>query len=75
MTSGLFPWLDEARGSDQMVRRKGELSSRIIDRDWPHQVALRADLVKGRSSEIKDEFCRDLSLCPCPTARPFPAAG
>jgi hypothetical protein len=47
-----------------MVRRRGELSSRMIDRDWPHQVALRADSVKGRSSEIKDEFCRDLSLCP-----------
>jgi hypothetical protein len=46
-----------------MVYRKGELSKGTIDRDWPHQVALRADLVAGRNFPIIHEFCRPLSLC------------
>jgi hypothetical protein len=30
-----------------MTRRKGELSKSRTDRDWPHQVALRADECTG----------------------------
>jgi hypothetical protein len=47
-----------------MTRRKGELSSRMIDREWPHQVALPADQVMGDKHRVTYEFCRDLSLCP-----------
>lgn len=45
-----------------MVRRKGELTKRAIDRDWPHQVALATPIPHLR--DIHD-FCRDsrLSLC------------
>jgi hypothetical protein len=47
-----------------MTRRKGELSSRKIDRDWPYQVAIRADQVAGENYDIKREFCRGLTLAP-----------
>jgi hypothetical protein len=47
-----------------MTRRKGELSAKTIDRDWPHQVALPAEQVLGESYRITHEFCRALSLCP-----------
>ena len=47
-----------------MTRRKGEITSRRIDRDWPHQVALRAEQVKGENYRITHDFCRDLSLAP-----------
>ena len=45
-----------------MVRRKGELSSKGIDRG--HQVTLPANQCSGRNYTIKHEFCRGLSLCP-----------
>jgi hypothetical protein len=32
-----------------MSRRKGELSKSKIDREWPHQVALRADDCTGHN--------------------------
>ena len=47
-----------------MVRRKGELTSKGIDRGWPHQVALPADQCSGRNYMTKHEFCRGLTLCP-----------
>jgi hypothetical protein len=47
-----------------MVYRKGELTARRIDRDWPHQVALPADAVSGRNTTIIQRFCRGLSVCP-----------
>ncbi|MBO0755514.1 MAG: hypothetical protein J2P54_06610 [Bradyrhizobiaceae bacterium] len=47
-----------------MTRRKGEVSSRKIDRDWPYQVAVPADQVAGENYNIKHEFCRVLSLAP-----------
>jgi hypothetical protein len=47
-----------------MTRRKGELSSRMMDREWPHQVPLPADEVMGDKYRVTHEFCRDLSLCP-----------
>jgi hypothetical protein len=47
-----------------MTRRRGELSARTIDRDWPHQIVLPADRVMGKNFGIIREFCRTLSLCP-----------
>jgi hypothetical protein len=47
-----------------MVYRKGELHKGQIDRDWPYQVALRADRVSGASFPIIDAFTRNLSRCP-----------
>jgi len=46
-----------------MVYRKGELSPTMVDRDWPHQVALPAHLSLNRGHEMIREFCKDLSLC------------
>jgi hypothetical protein len=48
-----------------MTRRKGELSANRIDREWPYQVAVRADQIMGKNHDIIHEFCRGLSLCPC----------
>lgn len=47
-----------------MVRRKGELSSTMIDHGWPHQVALEARLSMGDRYYTVHFFCNDLSLCP-----------
>lgn len=47
-----------------MVRRKGELSSAMIDRGWPFQVALEARLSMGDRYYTVHYFCKDLSLCP-----------
>jgi hypothetical protein len=47
-----------------MVYRKGELHKGQIDREWPHQVALRADLVSGANFPIVDAYSRNLSRCP-----------
>ena len=47
-----------------MTSRKGELTPATIDREWPHQVALPADQVKGTNNAVIHEFCRGLSLCP-----------
>jgi hypothetical protein len=43
-----------------VVYRKGELSKGTIDREWPHQVALRAD----HNYFTIRLFCEGLSLCP-----------
>jgi hypothetical protein len=47
-----------------VTRRKGELTGSRIDREWPHQVAIRADQVAGKNYSVPHDFCRDLSLCP-----------
>jgi hypothetical protein len=47
-----------------MVYRKGAMTKAQIDREWPHQVALSAEFIRGRNSTIIDRFCRGLSLCP-----------
>lgn len=47
-----------------MVYRKGELHSWQIDREWPHQVALRADFVSGANYPVIDAFSSKLSRCP-----------
>lgn len=46
-----------------MVRRKGELSSAMIDAGWPYQVALEARLSMGDRYYTVHFFCDDLSLC------------
>jgi hypothetical protein len=35
-----------------------------IDREWPHQVAVSAQFIRGRNHTIIDRFCRGLSVCP-----------
>lgn len=47
-----------------MVRRKGEMRAWHIDTGWPHQVALHADVSKGKAHETVRAFCKDLSLSP-----------
>jgi hypothetical protein len=46
-----------------MRRHKGELTPAAIDRGWPHQVALRAEITQASFREI-EMFCADLSKCP-----------
>jgi hypothetical protein len=46
-----------------MVRRKGELSTWAIDREWPHQVALPASRCSGPNYPILRQFCEGLWLC------------
>lgn len=47
-----------------MVYRKGELSKAMMDRDWPHQVALPASTCRGHDYVTIRLFCDGLSLCP-----------
>jgi hypothetical protein len=47
-----------------MVCRRGEMTKAQIDREWPHQVALSAGVIRSRNNAIIDRFCRGLSLCP-----------
>lgn len=44
--------------------RKGEMTKRALDREYPHQVELRADLTTGKNYEAALTFCRGLSLAP-----------
>jgi hypothetical protein len=47
-----------------VVYRKGELSKGMIDRQWPHQVALPACRCTGHNYVTIRLFCEGLSLCP-----------
>jgi hypothetical protein len=47
-----------------MSRRRGELTSGRMNREWPHQVALPADHLLGKHYDVTYGFCRGLSLCP-----------
>jgi hypothetical protein len=40
------------------MRRRGELSKGMIDRDWPHQVALPSPVVVARFKEIQASASR-----------------
>jgi hypothetical protein len=42
--------------------RKGELSPAAIDRGWPYQVAIAADITRSNFNAIRN-FSNDLSLC------------
>ena len=50
--------------SMSVVYRKGELSRATIDRNWPHQLALSADFLRGKNCIIVERFCGGLSVCP-----------
>jgi hypothetical protein len=47
-----------------MSKRKGELSASMIDKMWPHQVAVHEELVRGFHFEPKLQFSRSLSVSP-----------
>lgn len=47
-----------------MSRRKGELTAGVIDRGWPHQVAILADKCLGKRGEAVRRFCEKLTHCP-----------
>jgi len=47
-----------------MVYRGGELSKAMMERDWPHQVALPATRCHGHNYVTLRFFCEPLSLCP-----------
>jgi hypothetical protein len=47
-----------------MSRRKGELTAALIDREWPHQVALPDEACTGANYKVQADFCRELSPCP-----------
>ena len=47
-----------------MGRRKGELSPARLDREYPHQILLRADHYTGSAYQTVQGFCIGLSLAP-----------
>lgn len=47
-----------------MDRRKGEISSARIDREFPYQVALSESQTMGSNYETVHGFCRGLSAAP-----------
>jgi hypothetical protein len=46
-----------------MTYRKGELTAAAIDRGWPYQVVLDADLCKGKNHDLHTQFNFGTSLC------------
>jgi len=45
------------------MRRKGELSSFLIDRDWPHQISLSTNQCRGGEYHRVRQFADTLSVC------------
>jgi hypothetical protein len=45
-----------------MGRRKGELSSSQIDRQYPHQITIPADWCRGGEYHLVRYFCEGLSV-------------
>ncbi|MGO6851626.1 hypothetical protein ACCS68_14620 [Rhizobium beringeri] len=48
-----------------MTRRKGELTPAAIDRGWPFQIALLAELSGGKAGAEQAEFCEKQKLMRC----------
>ena len=48
----------------RMSRGKGEITNATIDKEFPHQVALRADLASGSNTRVVEDFCRKLTVAP-----------
>jgi hypothetical protein len=46
------------------MRARGAVSPRRLEREWPHQVAIRADQLLGERYHVVHEFCRCLSVAP-----------
>jgi hypothetical protein len=47
-----------------MGRRKGELSSAAVDRDWPHQISLSEAACCGvPNHDVVEQFAKALSFC------------
>ena len=44
--------------------RKGELTKSVIDRDFPHQVALPAEQCTGQHGDQHRDFCAGFALAP-----------
>lgn len=59
-----------------MSRRKGEITTAQVDRDYPHQVEIHADVCVGRARghEI-EQFIRPLSIAPIRGRRSFQKDG
>jgi hypothetical protein len=55
-------WQTSSAARLAVVRRKGELNKKRIDREWPHQIALPIEAAGGRNTIIIQRFCRDLSI-------------
>lgn len=47
-----------------MGKRRSELTHRVIDKGWPHQIALPQDRVSGRPFNGILQFCSILSIAP-----------
>ncbi len=46
------------------MRRKGELSPAQIDRNWPHQIVVPADIAAGFAGAAVHQVCKELDGCP-----------
>ncbi len=46
------------------MRRKGEISLGRVKREWPHHVAILADKVMGKGSDLVHRFADTLSVAP-----------
>ena len=47
-----------------MVRRKGELASAALDRQYPHQVIVPWQVLRGGNYHFVHYFCDGLSVAP-----------
>lgn len=47
-----------------MVRRKGELTAHVIDRRWPHQVAIRQESITSALFNDIKAFCQAHDAAP-----------
>jgi hypothetical protein len=46
------------------MRARGAISPRQLEREWPHQVAIRAEQLLGEHYKAVYDFCRGLSVAP-----------
>jgi hypothetical protein len=53
------------------MRRKSELSSAMVDRNWPHQIALPENLNVWPAYKVIHDFCKNQSLSLCDRGHSF----
>ncbi len=46
------------------MRRKGEISSAVLDREYPHQIIVPCSLLRGGDYHYVRYFCEGMSLAP-----------